>query len=346
MIKKLRIRNFKCYGPQGADFNLSKVNFIYGDNSVGKSSFLQFLQMFASSYDYKNQYDRAAFDRFAFKGEGQVTARVRALSESTNIPVAYDMSFLPSQGSDCYEITVNDGVTVDSAFWDSILPKNDGKDRLVHWPSPTTRERDVVGSSPLESLVFLNRVQMEISDDSGVAYIDDILNRTGVPYSCVKDKDGKIARELIHDNDFDIDVSIKDVGWGIQRIFSLAFTLQSWKAGILALEEPESNVDEAQLGALTRVLVEEALNRPHGQLIVECHSKLMVLQLAALIKEGVIGGTAANEGVRVLEVSKRATGSVADDVGIDGNGRIDWPSSFFRAEGEILRSMHDAGVGA
>ena len=43
MIKKIRIKNFKCYGPQGADFNLSKINFIFGDNSAGKSTFLQFL---------------------------------------------------------------------------------------------------------------------------------------------------------------------------------------------------------------------------------------------------------------------------------------------------------------
>ena len=43
MLKQLTIRNFKCYGKQGATFDLSRITFIYGNNSVGKSSFLEAL---------------------------------------------------------------------------------------------------------------------------------------------------------------------------------------------------------------------------------------------------------------------------------------------------------------
>lgn len=344
MIKKLRIKNFKCYGPHGADFNLSKVNFIYGDNSVGKSSFLQFLEQFVKQIDYKNQYDREAFDRFAFKGHGPVTARVRAVTETSESSVECELAFQPGRGNGYYETTVKDGIRICPEFWDSILPKNGGRDRIVHWPSKSEFERDYAGASELESAGFLTQVEMRSMDDRGAEYLDDLLHRIGVPYSCVKDSDGRVSRERIHDRDFDIDVPLHDVGWGIQRIFRLAFALMDWQAGILVLEEPESNVDEAQLGALTRVLVEEALKRPHGQLIVECHSKLMVLQLAALVKEGMIGGTVEENGLRVIEISKTQDGSAVADVGIDSNGRIDWPSSFFCAEGKIMRSLYEVGA--
>lgn len=44
MIKNARVKNFKCFGPEGVDFDLAKINFIFGDNSSGKSSLIQFLE--------------------------------------------------------------------------------------------------------------------------------------------------------------------------------------------------------------------------------------------------------------------------------------------------------------
>ena len=82
MIKKIRIKNFKCYGPNGADFNLSKVNFIFGDNSSGKSTFLQFLEMVGAMYDHVGKYDRSDFDGKTFKhGGGAVEALLRVVSD-------------------------------------------------------------------------------------------------------------------------------------------------------------------------------------------------------------------------------------------------------------------------
>lgn len=338
MIKKLRIKNFKCYGPHGADFNLSKVNFIYGDNSVGKSSFLQFLEQFVKQIDYKNQYDRESFDRYSFKNQGMVSAIVRVITETTVMPVTYDMVFQPSQGNDYYDVRVKDDIKIDTLFWDSILPKNDGAERIVHWPSQSEREKDYAGASALESADFLNQVGMRSMDDRGAAYLDDILTRVGVPYSCVKNSGGQISREYIHDNDFDIDVAVHDVGWGIQRIFRLAFALKDWRAGILVLEEPESNVDEAQLGALTRVLVEESLKRPHGQLIVECHSELMVLMLKNLLVHGVVSPAQLS----VTVVTKERIGSLAKQIVFDefGNMTTPWPKGYFPAASEIMGAYY------
>ena len=341
MIKKLRIKNFKCYGPQGADFNLSKVNFIYGDNSVGKSSFLQFLEQFVKQIDYKNQYDRKAFDRFAFKGHGPVSARVRAVTETSESSVECELAFQPAQGNECYETTVKDGIRICPEFWDSILPKNGGNERIVHWPSKSEFEKDYAGASALESAGFLTQVEMRSMDDRGAEYLDDLLNRIGVPYSCVKDSDGQVSRDSIRDMDFGIDVPLHDVGWGIQRIFRLAFALKDWQAGILVLEEPESNVDEAQLGALTRVLVEEALKRPHGQLIVECHSELMVMMLKNLLAHGVV--TPAQLSVTV--VTKEMTGSSAKQIQFDefGNMTTSWPKGYFSAASAILDAYYKKG---
>ena len=72
MIKKVRIRNYKCYGDRPADFDLARINFIYGDNSVGKSTFLQCLSSIYHMYAGGEQSipKSDVLDMRSFKGEG------------------------------------------------------------------------------------------------------------------------------------------------------------------------------------------------------------------------------------------------------------------------------------
>ena len=356
MIKKIRIRNFKCYGLRGADFNLGRVNFIYGDNSVGKSSFLQFLEMLVDNIDHQARYSREVFAKHLFRGAeadenpGFVTALIRVVTENTNVPVESVLKFEPVQGVGAYALKRDGDGPLGAAFWDGILPEGGGRDRIKRIPAlrvlvggeglPKSQQAT---SSSFEDVAFANLVDME-SETDAVDYLNGIFARLGIHYSCVRDEKGCAVPGRIHDDDFNIDVDMCDVGTGIAGLARLAFDLHNWKGGILALEEPETNVNEMQLAALTRVLVEEALKRPRGVLVVECHSKLMVQKLAALVKEGVISSRADDTGLKVMEVVKESSGSIVRPVPIGDDGTIEWPGDFFPAEGRILRGVYGVGI--
>lgn len=358
MIKKIRIRNFKCYGPRGADFNLGRVNFIYGDNSVGKSSFLQFLEMLVDNIDHNERYSREVFSKYLFRGAatrenpGFITALIRVVSENTVAPVESVLRFGPVQGTEgtgSYALTADNAQTINQEFWDEVLPKGGGVERIKRvaalrvWGGDAVVPSGKSSGSALEQGSFANLVDME-NEKGAVEYLNGIFSRLGIHYSCVRDDKGHVVPGKIHDDDFNIDVDMCDVGTGIAGLVRLAFDLHNWKGGILALEEPETNVNEMQLAALTHVLVEEALKRSHGVLVVECHSKLMVQKLAVLVKKGVISSCVDDVGLKVMEVVKEASGSVVRPVPIGADGTIEWPGDFFPAEGGILRSMYGVGT--
>lgn len=347
MLKKIRIRNFKCYGPHGADFNLAKINFIYGDNSVGKSSFLQFLELLFKGADV-NRYPKETFDRHLFKGvasdEAFVSAQLRFVNERGEMPVERVLRFgvaAPSGGGEkYYALSSSDGMRIDSAFWDAFLPKGGGQSRISHKVAQRAfkeSEPSALSASGLMDARFLAQIELE-TNHAAADYLDDLLGRLGVPYSCVRNGDGRVDRAMIHDKEFDIDLSLQDVGTGIAGLMDLAFTLEKWKGGILALEEPETNVNEAQLAALVKVLVEESMNREDGTLIVECHSELMVLMLKSLLAKRVL--TPGELSVSV--VVKKPEGSQVIKIEFDEHGDIltPWPGGFFPAMTRILDDFY------
>ncbi len=53
MLKKLRIKNFKCWQDTG-EINLARMSLFFGGNSSGKSSIIQFLMMLKQTADEDN----------------------------------------------------------------------------------------------------------------------------------------------------------------------------------------------------------------------------------------------------------------------------------------------------
>ena len=184
--------------------------------------------------------------------------------------------------------------------------------------------------------------QAHLSLDQNLeVYVNDLLKRLDIPYQCVVDENGKILSDKIRDKYFDIEVDIKDVGTGIDGLFRLAIQLSEWKGGILAIEEPETNVNENQLSALTKVLVEEALKRPEGQLIVECHSELVIWNLAVLMREGKIDIHGQKESnLSICCVQKEPNGSKVLKAEISSQGEVTWPDFFFPAKGKTLDKLY------
>ena len=330
MIKKVRVCNFKCYGPRGADFNLSRVNFIFGDNSAGKSTFLQFLKQIGDVCDLDGKCSRENIDKYLFKGEpGAISAKIRVEQESAEEVWCFGVS--KSKEAE-YELVDANGNLIGREKLLSVLP-SEGGESIVHVVA--NRLENIEKSYSTGGLEKLeSRIDIEKSDKAK-DYINDILRRLGVPYSCVVNGD-MISTVSIHDNDFAIDLPLKDVGTGIEGLVRLALTLNSWRGGILAIEEPETNVNERQLASLMRVLVEEALSRKNGQLIVECHSELMFLQLRNLLNHK--HENLRPEDVSIIVVQKTPIGSEAVDVIMDEYGNLlkKWPGGFFPARTDII----------
>src|SRR5574344_180140 len=78
MIKRVQIKNFKCYGDPGVDFTLKRVNFIFGDNSAGKSTFLQMIRM-ALNHDTDRINQDFARCVFCGDAEREIKMRITAL---------------------------------------------------------------------------------------------------------------------------------------------------------------------------------------------------------------------------------------------------------------------------
>ena len=331
MIKKVRIHNYKCYGPRGADFNLSKINFIFGDNSSGKSTFLQFLGKIYDICNLEGKCDGDIIDKHCYrhqKGEnGVVSAKLRILVDGPDHPVEAIWDFKKSKDT-YYELldSANGGfVGIDKLR--EVFSTNGRKlfEHVVANRKNTTTPKNEESKSLEKRLErLIDDVSIALEQDG----VNDILGRLGIPYSCVVEADGKsVSRVMIHDKDFNMNLPRSEVGTGIDGLFDLAMTLNAWQGGILALEEPETNVNEEQLDSLMNVLVEEAMKRPNGQLFVECHSELMFLELRNILKQG---GVKLDD-VSIIVVQKSANGSVATQILLDRFGNIlsPWPGGFF-----------------
>lgn len=338
MIKKVRVCNFKCYGPKGADFDLSRINFIFGDNSAGKSSFLQFISKIDEVCSRDGRCNRSELDTFLFKQQtGEIAAKIRVINETEQTSSDEVWQFRASKDrNDEYELVDANGQMVDIEKLNRVLPVLKGP-HVVHVEA-NRKTYAQVHNETLFLSTFLKQAAIETSDASR-KYLNDILERLGVPYSCVVDMEAhEISASHIHDDIFDIDIPLKDVGTGIDGLFNLAMVLCEWRGGILAIEEPETNVNEEQMSALTTVLIEEALGKPNGQLIVECHSELMLLKVMQLIKTHALPSFSPND-VRILYATRKEAGTEIVPCSINENGRVDrWPNpnGFFSARDRIL----------
>ena len=83
------------------------------------------------------------------------------------------------------------------------------------------------------------------------------------------------------------------------------------------------------------------MKRESGQLIVECHSKIMARQLIEMVRNGLlVCGKSPDSDLSVLVARKSAEGTEIDEVTINKNGDVNWPAGFFPAEGKLLRESY------
>ena len=374
MIKRIQIKNFKCYGDPGVDFTLKRVNFIFGDNSAGKSTFLQLIRMI---FNGETESIDREFSKYVFRGETSrnIKMRVTALGRKDQ----REGDFVASQTyaiskEDPFHDSLGDSATVINScpVWqyektiDKVSPLDcigvffpangeDGSGKLTRdsneWPTARQLIREYiphvihVEASRPERLGDFT-VKSSLSDDvmlgsGAVEYVNSFFRSLNVPYTCV-------SRTMLRDNDFGVVIPRRNVGAGIDGLYETALKLYEWRNyrevscvstlgaqrisghALLALEEPESHVNERQVSPLMNFLFEEAKEGANGQIVVECHSELMALKLKNFVRSGLI----SPDDLAIHFAEKTPDGTIMHEIVMDekGNYKTKWPNGGFFTE--------------
>ena len=383
MIKRIQIKNFKCYGEPGVDFSLKRINFIFGDNSAGKSTFLQLIRMVLNGEDQKIDEN---FKDLVFKGDvsREIKMRITAMGrkdmreadvgekcskvyddpeivklfgEAIHVDEAcpiYDYSKTSERkGVFDYQGWYSASEFLQSGHWGRVH-RNQPEDhdimcselkylwlpRVVHQEAARpNRMRVGIDKSSLA------KKELEILSSGTVEYFNRFFKALNVPYTA-------IDKGRLRDDVFGVVASRENVGAGIDGLYETALKLYEWRnykaeapkgcvedpgCALMALEEPESHVNERQISPLMNFIFNEASDVVNGQIIIECHSELALLKVMNLLRTKATSITP--DDVQILYAEKRMTGTEILECHLDETGSIyDWPdeAGFFPERDRII----------
>lgn len=324
MLRQFTVRNFKCYGKEGATFDLSRITFIYGNNSVGKSSFLEALEIL----DRAQRNNRGIVIRSdGFKNSLITKEDEWSLKCSDSKGKTYDWVLSTNSESKW--------LLVDRATSERVLEPvyNQCILSVDHVKAGDVKKKSESGFEALAAGLENGQDEDGILTREEMVDINEMFEKLNVKYSCAVDG-------TLTDLDFDVpNLNVDKVGAGIRGIYRHLKAIAKWKTGLLLLEEPEANVNEGQLQKLAQLLATVALamgeNDANAQLVVECHSEHVLLEVLGMVADGKLKA----EDVSVMYVNKAVDGSKAFTCKIDENGALDkWPdeNGFFTARKRIL----------
>lgn len=386
MIKRIQIKNFKCYGDPGVDFTLKRVNFIFGDNSAGKSTFLQMIRMVLNHDIGRISQD---FARYVFRGdeEREIKMRITAVGRMEfgedavrssiekvhDDPLAVKMFGDPIQVNEScpvYEYRVSRTFRGDLQYigWVSASEYLKGnRDRIckvgidanndsvfreaAHRWLPHVVHAEAARPTRILELTAPNPGSLGNYDPVGVTteeleYVNRFFKALDVPYLCVD-------KLTLRDDLLGVAVKTQSVGAGIDGLYATAQKLFQWRNyrevsntlgapyisghALLALEEPESHVNERQIAPLVEFILSEACSNDAGQVVVECHSELFLLKVIQLLRTKTT--LIRPEDIQILYAVKKLIGTEILECHLDENGSIyDWPDErgFFPERDRVI----------
>ena len=180
--------------------------------------------------------------------------------------------------------------------------------------------------------------EAELLSSDIVEYVNLFFKALNIPYSAVE-------KSKLKDNIFGVVASTENVGAGIDGLYETALKLYEWRnykaeapkgcvedpsCALLALEEPESHVNERQISPLMDFIFKEAKEVVNGQIVIECHCELMALKLKNFLRSGLI----APSELAVFFATKTESGTVIEEIPMDekGNFKKKWPGGGFFTE--------------
>lgn len=332
MIEAVYLENYKCYGPNGAKFDLKPLTFLYGTNGVGKSTFIEAVLQLKEWEQKRIKPGKLWLSAdFVFKKNETLPVGIGvALStNSGNIKLFKRVCFKDGEGiieSDKIDPVMNDSQR-EGALADFM--------KMRHM-SASRPESKIAKSNQTSSLADLQQPDEARMDGVKAVNNSDEINRmlAQVGFSDYE----FINREELRDKLYDVTIPWKNTGAGVHNN---AFTLDAIASlqpnGILLLEEPETHMDPRYLGAFARVLVDAIHVKTGAQIIVECHSEHLMLAIKGLIRTKAMK---ADE-VTALHVGRSPEGSVVTHIPLAEDGTFDreWPDGGFYLERRELIMM-------
>ncbi len=203
---------------------------------------------------------------------------------------------------------------------------------------------DYVGQSGeyLPSLLF--------EDQELVEQINIDLERLGVKYQVKLDKlqyedasPSNVFSLRLVDKD-KIDVSLRDVGFGISQVLPIVVQSRLSKKKTLLIEQPEIHLHPAHQAELGDLFIRSALGEQKNTLLLETHSENLILRILRRIRE--TNDNELPEGlppirpedVAVLYVQPGENGAQIIEIPVteDGEFARPWPEGFFDERVEEL----------
>lgn len=378
MIKRIQIKNFKCYGEPGVDFSLKRINFVFGDNSAGKSTFLQLVRMVLNGEGQKIDDN---FKALVFKGdttreitmsitamgrkdmrEADVRAKFSKVYDDPETVKMFGEAIHADETCPIYDYSKTSerkGVFEYKGWCSAVEFLRSGHWGRIHRNQPEDHDRlcselkylwlphvihqeaarpDRLGVGVDKPQSSLAQKEVELLSSGTVEYVNRFFKALNVPYTA-------IDKGRLRDDVFGVVASTENVGAGIDGLYETALKLYEWRnykaeapkgcvedpgCALLALEEPESHVNERQISPLMDFIFKEAKDVVNGQVVIECHSELIALKLKNFLRAGLI----APDELSVFFATKTESGTVIEEIPMDakGNFKKKWPGGGFFTE--------------
>ena len=263
-IDSICIDNFKLF----QDFevkNLKRVNLIGGKNNIGKTSFLEAINLNLSAIDFnillmgiKNIIQRRnnfiEFDMF-HQGENKLTIR----SEKKEVTISYK----EDNGGTVLTLTIDK--KEEKIFLEDILTRNISVNKL----RPTKINYIISGYVDTSVLVdfyasLVNEGQDELLNDYLKLFDENILSviqiTQGTPVFKVKMKNMQKP------------IMLSSLGEGVNRFVSIICAIWASKDGYLFIDEIENGIHYTNYAKLWKIIFEVS-KEANCQLFISTHSK-------------------------------------------------------------------------
>ena len=210
-------------------------------------------------------------------------------------------------------------------------------------PQMTDESRWEKGAGAWEALAQDSELLKKTND-----YMQNVLN---LRYSINQPQPH--STNLLHNEDYDIDIGLSDVGIGISQLIPVVIGAldNSQNSGIFAVEQPELHIHPALQVALGDVFI-DAIKNNNRTILIETHSEHLLLRLLRRVRETTESEQIESEQIEseqnnyklkpddlsILYISPKPEGSKFIPLNVMDDGDFDgpWPEDFFNERVEEL----------
>jgi len=294
-IEHIEIENFKCFDFLKAD-NLRRVNLLGGDNNVGKSAFLEALEIVAKTenprslmkairdiikrrqiYAYDIQF--IEFDIITH-GQDDLQFKTNAVSITLKIRPGNQLSLFDDPSADTQDSGIDENQLIEFMVNDTSdkISYHKFSDEIIRkYPPPIRNARsnqktDFIPATDLDerklSAIYGHIIDMGRMEDVNDflkefdSRIESLIVRPTEEYSVLK----------VRLRDRDIPVLLSSMGGGLNRYIAIVCAIWKSKDGQLFIDEVENGIHYAKYEKLWEIIFKTS-KKANCQVFATTHSK-------------------------------------------------------------------------